>query len=92
MSKLSYSRSERILKDGNYIYILPVLFYEYLAISLTKSLVPGLMVKSFGVWSYAIVGLMEAFRGLFAFIACPLFGKLSDRVGRKFCLIASVSG
>ena len=75
-----------------YGYILPVLFYEYLALSLARSLIPGMMVEKFGLYSYAVVGIMEAVRGFLAFIACPLFGKLSDRIGRKFCLMASVIG
>ena len=79
-------------KSSTYSFVLPVLFYEYLAISLTRSLVPSMMVGAFGVWTYAVVGVVEAIRGAFAFIACPLFGKLSDRVGRKFCLLASVIG
>jgi DHA1 family tetracycline resistance protein-like MFS transporter len=79
-------------KSSTYSFVLPVLFYEYLAISLTRSLVPSMLVGAFGVWTYAVVGVVEAIRGTLAFIACPLFGKLSDRVGRKFCLLASVIG
>lgn len=80
------------LSGGSYGLVLPVLFHEYLAISLTRSLLPGMMVDRFGGWTYLIVGLIEAFRGVFAFIACPLFGKLSDRIGRKPCLLVSVIG
>ena len=79
-------------EEKNYSLVLPVLFYEYLAISLARSLIPGMMVGAFGLYSYTVVGVMEAVRGALAFIACPLFGKLSDRIGRKFCLVASVAG
>jgi DHA1 family tetracycline resistance protein-like MFS transporter len=79
-------------EEKHYSLVLPVLFYEYLALSLARSLIPSMMVDNFGLYSYAVVGAMEAVRGSLAFVACPLFGKLSDRVGRKFCLMASVAG
>lgn len=85
-------RRERDNEDKHYSLILPVLFYEYLALSLARSLIPSMMVDTFGLYTYLVVGIMEAVRGSLAFIACPLFGKLSDRIGRKFCLMASVAG
>jgi MFS transporter, DHA1 family, tetracycline resistance protein len=72
--------------------VLPVLFYEYLAISLAKSLIPRMIVHSFDKHSYLAVGLMETVKGILAFISCPLFGKLSDRIGRKYCLLVTVTG
>lgn len=35
---------------------------------------------------------MEMCKGVFAVIACPLFGKLSDKIGRKLCLLVTVTG
>ena len=72
--------------------ILPVLFYEYLAISLTKGLVPQMIIDRFQDWSYVVIGTMETLKGLAAFVACPFFGKLSDTLGRKPCLLLSVTG
>ena len=72
--------------------VLPVLFYEYLAISIARSLIPTMIVDSFGGYSYLAVGIMETIKGILAFISCPLFGRLSDRIGRKYCLLASVIG
>ena len=79
-------------KNLNFTYILPVLFYEYLAISITKSLIPIMFIEAFGKYSYQMIGLMEMVKGLLAFLACPLFGKISDIVGRKYCLLLTVIG
>ena len=72
--------------------VLPVLFYEYLAISLTRSLIPRMIVAEFGDYSYLAVGVMETIKGILAFISCPAFGRLSDRIGRKYCLLVTVTG
>jgi hypothetical protein len=39
-----------------YLYVLPVLFYEYLAIALARSLLPGMMVDFFGLYTYQVIG------------------------------------
>jgi MFS family permease len=72
--------------------VLPVLFYEYLAISITKSLIPAMLVDQFQENTYFAVGIMETIKGLLAFISCPLFGRLSDKIGRKYCLLVTVVG
>jgi len=76
----------------DYTKILPVLFLEYLAISLTKTLIPKLIVEQFQGYSYFVVGVSETIKGLLAFISCPIVGKLSDQVGRKLCLLISMLG
>lgn len=76
----------------SYIPILYVLFLEFLAISLTKSLIPKMLVNCFGDKTYFIVGVMETAKGLLAFLSCPAFGRLSDRIGRKPCLLVTVIG
>lgn len=78
--------------DRSYTPVLPVLFLEFLAISLTKSLIPKMLVEEFGDHTYVIVGIMETIKGILAFISCPAFGKLSDRIGRKYCLLVTVIG
>jgi hypothetical protein len=65
----------------DYTKILPVLFLEYLVVSLARSLVPSMIVDSFGAYSYLAVGVMETLKGLLAFVSSPLFGKLSDKIG-----------
>jgi DHA1 family tetracycline resistance protein-like MFS transporter len=72
--------------------VLPVLFYEYLALSITKSILPGMLVNTFGIYTYFMVGVVETIKGLLAFFACPLFGRLSDKIGRKYCLLITVVG
>lgn len=76
----------------NFTSILPVLFYEYLAISITKSLIPIMFIDAFGKYSYQMIGVMEMVKGILAFLACPLFGKISDIIGRKYCLLVTVIG
>lgn len=76
----------------NFAYVLPVLFYEYLAISITKSFIPHMIIEAFGDKSYLAIGIVEMIKGIFAFMACPLFGKISDRIGRKYCLMMTVVG
>ena len=76
----------------SYTPILYVLFLEFLAISLTKSVIPQLLVDSFGSHTYMVVGVMETIKGLLAFVSCPAFGRLSDRIGRKPCLLVTVIG
>jgi len=79
-------------QSQSYVPILYVLFLEFLAISLTKSLIPKMLVDCFGDKTYFIVGVMETAKGLLAFLSCPAFGRLSDRIGRKPCLLVTVIG
>lgn len=72
--------------------VLPVLFYEYLALSIAKSVLPFMIISAFGDWSYFVVGLIETGKGILSFLACPFFGKLSDEIGRKRCLLFTVVG
>lgn len=83
---------ERQFNQHNFSKVLPVLFYEYLALSIPKAILPGMLVNTFGVYTYFMVGVMETVKGLLAFFACPLFGKLSDIIGRKYCLLITVIG
>lgn len=76
----------------NYVFILPVLFVEFLAIAVTRSLLPGRLNAFFGDRVYVVIGVAETVKGLLAFAACPLFGKLSDVVGRRPCLVVTVFG
>lgn len=78
--------------DHKFSLVLPVLFYEYLAISITKSLLPKMILDYYGNWSYLAVGIIETAKGCLAFLSCPIFGRLSDRIGRKYCLLATVIG
>ena len=78
--------------DNRYLYILPVLFYEFLAIAVTRSVLPRLFVDQFGKYVYHIIGSVETVKGVLAFVSCPLFGKLSDKLGRKTCLMITVIG
>lgn len=76
----------------SFLFILPVLFVEFLAIAVTRSLLPSRLNAFFGDGVYYVIGVAETVKGLFAFGACPLFGKLSDVVGRRNCLLVTVVG
>lgn len=78
--------------ERRYLYVLPVLFFEYLALSLSRALLPGLMNSAFGNYTYHVLGIVETAKGILAFMACPLFGKLSDVVGRRTGLFITVLG
>eukprot|EP00574_Skeletonema_japonicum_P001986 CAMPEP_0201739000 /NCGR_PEP_ID=MMETSP0593-20130828/45545_1 /ASSEMBLY_ACC=CAM_ASM_000672 /TAXON_ID=267983 /ORGANISM="Skeletonema japonicum, Strain CCMP2506" /LENGTH=808 /DNA_ID=CAMNT_0048233237 /DNA_START=44 /DNA_END=2469 /DNA_ORIENTATION=- len=71
---------------------LPVLLLEFLALALTRAVLPSLLLKRYGSRTYIIMGGAECVRGIFAFFACPLFGKLSDVWGRRPCLFVTVLG
>ncbi|EGB08937.1 hypothetical protein AURANDRAFT_37260, partial [Aureococcus anophagefferens] len=79
-------------KPETYVFILPVLFVEFLAIAVTKSLLPARLNDFFGEEVYMVIGVAETVKGIFAFVACPLFGRLSDVVGRTSCLLVTVVG
>ena len=50
---------------SKFALVLPVLFLEYLAISLTKSIIPKLLVDTFDDKTYFAVGIMETVKVIF---------------------------
>ena len=75
-----------------HLYVLPVLLLEFLALALTRAVLPHLLMQKYDTQVYMIMGVAECIRGLLAFVSCPLFGKLSDVIGRKLCLLVTVAG
>lgn len=75
-----------------HLYVLPVLLLEFLAIALTRAVLPSILIEEYGSNVYVVLGIADCIRGILAFFACPLFGKLSDVVGRKICLFVTVLG
>jgi len=53
----------------SYYSILPVLFLEFLAISLTRAILPPLLTTTFPDSIYLLMGLAEAAKGLLAFMS-----------------------
>lgn len=49
-------------------------------------------MKAFGKYSYMVAGVTETVKGLLAFVSSPVFGRLSDKIGRKYCILAAVLG
>lgn len=79
-------------KQWQHLYVLPVLLLEFLALALTRAVLPHLLLQKYQEKVYMIMGVAECIRGLLAFVSCPLFGKLSDVIGRKPCLLITVLG
>lgn len=79
-------------KPWQHLYVLPVLLLEFLALALTRAVLPHLLLQKYENRVYLVMGIVECIRGLLAFVSCPLFGKLSDVVGRKICLLVTVAG
>ena len=80
--------------NSNYqhLYVLPVLLLEFLAIAITRAVLPSILLQEYGNHVYIILGMADFVRGFFAFIACPMFGKISDVIGRRICLFITVFG
>jgi len=75
-----------------HLAVLPVLLLEFLALALTRAVLPSLLLKRYESKTYIVMGIAECFRGVCAFFACPLFGQLSDIWGRRPCLFITVFG
>lgn len=76
----------------SHFYVLPVLLLEFLALALTRAVLPSLLLQQYGRSVYIVMGCADAVRGLLAFVASPLFGKISDQIGRRVCLFVTVLG
>ncbi|GMH56203.1 hypothetical protein TL16_g10252, partial [Triparma laevis f. inornata] len=74
----------------SFLSILPVLFLEFLSISLTRSILPPLLTTTFPQSIYLIMGLAEAIKGILSFTFGPSIGSWSDTAGRKRVLIYTV--
>ena len=79
-------------KKYQHLYVLPVLLFEFIAIALTRAVLPAILLQEYGNRVYLVLGCADCVRGLLAFCACPLFGKLSDVIGRRICLLVTVMG
>jgi DHA1 family tetracycline resistance protein-like MFS transporter len=75
-----------------HLYVLPVLLLEFLAIALTRAVLPAILLQEYGSHVYLVLGCADCVRGFLAFWSCPIFGKLSDIVGRRLCLLITVMG
>jgi DHA1 family tetracycline resistance protein-like MFS transporter len=88
----SNTRDRDKSKQWQHLYVLPVLLFEFLALSLTRAVLPALLLQKYGNRVYLVMGCADCVRGLLAFLTCPLFGKVSDIVGRRLCLFVTVLG
>mmetsp|Transcript_36583 Transcript_36583/g.79967 ORF Transcript_36583/g.79967 Transcript_36583/m.79967 type:complete len:659 (+) Transcript_36583:67-2043(+) len=79
-------------RQFQHLYVLPVLLMEFLALALTRAVLPSLLLAHYGDKVYIVMGMAECIRGFLAFVSCPLFGKASDVIGRRLCLFVTVAG
>jgi len=82
----------RLFRTHPHLAVLPVLLLEFLSLAVTRAVLPSLLLKRYGHRTYIVMGVAECIRGILAFFACPLFGKLSDAKGRRVCLLITVLG
>lgn len=95
-------RSSKDDEKPHFSQVLPVLWMEFMALSLTRAIIPPLLVETYegdeegtqhsSSSVYVVMGWAECIRGLLAFVSCPMFGKISDKIGRKPCLWIAVAG
>lgn len=69
-----------------------MLLLEFLALALTRAVLPSLLIDEYGNRVYLVMGCADFVRGFLAFFTCPLFGKVSDIIGRRICLFVTVLG
>lgn len=50
-------------QEFQYLLVLPVLFYEFLALALIRSLLPTLMLDFWGTWTYTVIGVIDTGKG-----------------------------
>ena len=72
--------------------IVPIIFLEFLVISMSRTIIPELIDEKYGASSYVVYGSADGARGLLAFLATPAFGALSDELGRKWLFLVTVVG
>lgn len=95
-SSTRLSHKEKLTKyniDQRYALftILLTIFIDVLGYSMLLPLLPTIVTQTFGASNFT-VGLMIASNALAAFMFAPLWGKISDKIGRKIPLIISQIG
>ncbi|MFA5990710.1 MAG: MFS transporter [Candidatus Doudnabacteria bacterium] len=76
------------LKTPKFIILFTV-FVDILGLGIVIPVLP-FYIKSFGVSDFIVTALFAVF-SLFSFISAPFLGALSDRIGRRPVLIASIA-
>ncbi len=71
--------------------ILLTIFIDVLGYSMLLPLLPTIITQDFGASNFT-VGLMIASNALAMFLFAPMWGKISDKIGRKLPLIVSQIG
>jgi MFS transporter, DHA1 family, tetracycline resistance protein len=85
-------RNDGDVQRWRHLYVLPVLLLEFLALALTRAVLPSLLLNEYGNRVYLVMGCADFVRGFLAFFTCPIVGRVSDVVGRRLCLFVTVLG
>uniref|UniRef100_A0A7S2MNB4 Major facilitator superfamily (MFS) profile domain-containing protein n=1 Tax=Haptolina brevifila TaxID=156173 RepID=A0A7S2MNB4_9EUKA len=72
--------------------VVPILFLDFLVISLPGGVLPIVINEAFGQRSYLLVGYAQTVKGILAFATSPAIGSLSDVIGRKYLFLATIIG
>ena len=59
-------------RQGRHFHVLPVLLLEFLALALTRAVLPPMLLQQYGNRTYLVLGCADCIRGLLAFGACPV--------------------
>ena len=79
-------------RSRRWVIVIPIMFFDFMAMSLPRAIMPGLIDAQYGSGSYWRLGLAETTHGVLGFLTTPTLGALSDTYGRKWIFIASVLG
>ena len=72
--------------------VVPILFLDFLVVSLPGGVLPVIINDEFGARSYSLVGWAQTTKGVLAFLTSPALGSCSDAVGRKWLFLLTVLG
>jgi MFS family permease len=78
------------MKKNEFLFLFITVFIDFLSFGLIFPLLPYYL-ESFGS-SSLIIGLVTAIYSLMQFIFSPLWGRLSDKTGRKPIILISLIG
>ena len=70
----------------------PMCLAEFLSFTVPRAVIPGMQAAAFGHNSYAVECATFAVQGVLSFFFCPIFGTVSDSIGRRIPLAVAAAG
>ena len=84
---------ERRSRGGRaWFLVVPILFLDFLVLSLPGGVLPVIITDHFGAEAYMLTGYAQTTKGVLAFLTSPALGSCSDAVGRKWLFLLTVLG